>query len=66
VAVDLRLPGMGGVGFLERAHALHPTASRALLLAMEPRGTRIPFDVLPTCSGRPPWGRSTSRSWRGG
>ena len=47
VAADLGLPGIGGVGFLDRAHAVYPGASRALLLAMEPRGTRIPFGVLP-------------------
>jgi thioredoxin reductase (NADPH) len=43
VAADLGLPGTDGVDFLERAHALHPGASRALLLAMDQRGTRIPF-----------------------
>jgi thioredoxin reductase (NADPH) len=32
---------------LERAHALHPGAGRALLLAMDRRGTRIPFGELP-------------------
>src|SRR5579872_5019190 len=48
VAADLGLPGIGGVEFLERAHALHPRATRALLLGMEPRGTRIPFGALPT------------------
>ena len=34
VAADLRLPGMDGVEFHERAHALHPRAARVLLVAM--------------------------------
>ena len=38
---------MGGVEFIEQAHALHPRAMRALLLAMDERGTRIPFGALP-------------------
>jgi thioredoxin reductase (NADPH) len=46
VAADLRLPGMDGVEFLERARALHRGASRALLVAMDRRGTRIPFGEL--------------------
>jgi thioredoxin reductase (NADPH) len=46
VAADLRLPGMDGVKFLERARALHRRASRALLVAMDQRGTRIPFSEL--------------------
>jgi thioredoxin reductase (NADPH) len=46
VAADLRLPGMDGVEFLERAHALHRGAVRALLVAMDSRGTRIPFGAL--------------------
>src|SRR5215204_3661326 len=46
VAADLRLPGMDGVEFLERAHALHRGASRALLVTMDRRGTRIPFGEL--------------------
>ena len=47
VAADLRLPGMDGVEFLGRVRALHPEASRALLVAMDRRGTRIPFGDLP-------------------
>jgi thioredoxin reductase (NADPH) len=46
VVADLRLPGMDGVEFLERAHALHSSAIRALLVAMDRRGTRIPFGAL--------------------
>ncbi|HVG95887.1 MAG TPA: fused response regulator/thioredoxin-disulfide reductase, partial [Chloroflexota bacterium] len=46
VAADLRLPGTDGVDVLERAHALHPGAGRALLVAMDRRGTRIPFGEL--------------------
>src|SRR5438045_2889863 len=46
VAADLRLPDTDGVEFLERAHALHPGASRALLVPMGRRGTRIPLDDL--------------------
>ena len=47
VAADLRLPGMDGVEFLHRARVLQPGASRALLIAMDHRGTRIPFGDLP-------------------
>jgi thioredoxin reductase (NADPH) len=46
VAADLHLPGMGGVEFLARARALHRCAMRALLVAMDRRGTRIPFGAL--------------------
>src|ERR671933_471617 len=46
VAADLRLPGMDGIEFLERARALHRGAVRALLVAMDRRGTRIPFSAL--------------------
>jgi thioredoxin reductase (NADPH) len=46
VAADLRLPGMDGIEFLERARVLHQHAIRALLVAMDRRGTRIPFDAL--------------------
>src|SRR5262245_17788856 len=46
VAVDPRLPGMDALDFLERARVLHPGASRALLVAMDRRGTRIPFSLL--------------------
>jgi thioredoxin reductase (NADPH) len=46
VAVDPQLPDLEGVEFLERARALHRSASRALLVAMDRRGTRIPFGIL--------------------
>jgi thioredoxin reductase (NADPH) len=46
VAADLRLPGTDGIAFLERARALHRRAVRALLVAMDGRGTRIPFGEL--------------------
>src|SRR6185436_15471456 len=47
VAADLALSREeGGVTFLERAHVIHPHASRVLLVAMDRRGTRIPFDSL--------------------
>jgi thioredoxin reductase (NADPH) len=48
VAADLRLPRTDGIAFLERVRALHPGASRALLVAMDRRGTRIPFGDLPS------------------
>ncbi|MDP9246709.1 MAG: fused response regulator/thioredoxin-disulfide reductase, partial [Candidatus Dormibacteraeota bacterium] len=35
LAADLHLPGMDGVQFLERAHVLHPGASRELLVSMD-------------------------------
>ena len=47
IAVDLALTGdEGGIAFLERAHVIHPDASRVLLVAMDRHGTRIPFDSL--------------------
>jgi thioredoxin reductase (NADPH) len=46
VAADLELPGLGGVAFLEQARARHRSAWRALLLAMDERGTRVPFGAL--------------------
>ena len=47
VAADLALTrDEGGITFLERAHVIHPHASRVLLVAMDRRGTRIPFDSL--------------------
>jgi thioredoxin reductase (NADPH) len=48
VAADLHLPGVDGVQFLERAHVLHPGASRVLLVSMDQYHTRIPFTELPT------------------
>ena len=46
VAADLRLPGMDGVEFLERAHALHPGCWRVLLVAMDRYHTSVPFTEL--------------------
>jgi thioredoxin reductase (NADPH) len=46
VAADLRMSSMDGVQFLERAHAIHPCAMRALLVDMDQRRTRIPFSAL--------------------
>jgi thioredoxin reductase (NADPH) len=48
IAADLRLPGMDGLAFLERAQELHRDASRVLLLAMDRYHTRIPFTELAT------------------
>jgi len=48
LAADLHLPGMGGVEFLDRAHSLHRSASRILLVAMDQYHTRIPFSELET------------------
>jgi thioredoxin reductase (NADPH) len=46
IAADLRLPGMAGVDFLERARGLHRDASRVLTLAMDRHHTRIPLTEL--------------------
>jgi thioredoxin reductase (NADPH) len=46
VAADLVLPGTDGIEFLAQARVLHPRASRVLLIAMDERGTRIPFEAL--------------------
>jgi thioredoxin reductase (NADPH) len=46
VAADLRLPGVDGIEFLERARVLHRHAMRALLVAIDRRGTRIPFESM--------------------
>src|SRR5215218_5337231 len=46
VAADLRLPDMDGIAFLELARALHRRAVRALLVAMDRCGPRIPFGEL--------------------
>ena len=66
VGADIRLPDRGGVEFLERAHALHPGASRALLVPMGRRGTRIPLDDLPTLQRATALGRidfSVLKGW---
>lgn len=47
VAADLALTREeGGITYLEQVHAIHPHAIRVLLVAMDRRGTRIPFDSL--------------------
>src|ERR1700746_2493377 len=46
IAADLRLPGMDGVEFLKRAHALHPRAARMLLVAMDQHHTQLPLSKL--------------------
>jgi thioredoxin reductase (NADPH) len=47
IAADLAVSGgEGGITFLERAHLIHPHASRVLLVVMDRHGTRIPFDSL--------------------
>ena len=48
VAAALRLPGLDGVEFLQRARALQPGASRVLLVAMDQYHTRVPFTELAT------------------
>lgn len=48
IAADLRLPGMDGLAFLERAQELHRGASRVLLIAMDRYHTRIPLTELAT------------------
>jgi thioredoxin reductase (NADPH) len=46
VAADLELSDLDGVEFLERSREIHPAAERILLVAMDQRGTRVPFRVL--------------------
>jgi thioredoxin reductase (NADPH) len=48
MVVDLRLPGTNGVDFLQRAHEVHPTATRVVLVEMDRHHTRIPFEELGT------------------
>ena len=66
VAADLRLPGMDGVEFLERAHALHPGCWRVLLVAMDRYHTRVPFTELATLQRATALGRidfSVVKGW---
>jgi thioredoxin reductase (NADPH) len=46
IAAEVSLPGGGWTAFLERAHALHRGAARALLVPMDQHGTRIPPSSL--------------------
>jgi thioredoxin reductase (NADPH) len=66
VAADLRLPGMDGVDFLERAHALHPGSWRVLLVAMDRHHTTVPFTELATLQRASALGRidfSVVKGW---
>jgi thioredoxin reductase (NADPH) len=66
VAADLHLPGMGGVEFLERAHALHPGCWRVLLVTMDRYHTRVPFTELATLQHATALGRidfSVVKGW---
>ena len=66
VAADLHLPGTDGVGFLERAHMLHPRCSRVLLVAMDRYHTRVPFTELPALQRATALGRidgSVVKGW---
>lgn len=66
VAADLRLPGMDGVDFLERAHALHPGSWRVLLVAMDRHHTTVPFTELATLQRATALGRidfSVVKGW---
>lgn len=47
VAASLDLPGIDGIEFLGRAHALHRRTTRLLLLAADEYHTRVPFSTLP-------------------
>jgi thioredoxin reductase (NADPH) len=46
VLADLELPGTDGIALLDRAQVLHRGARRALTVAMNRRGTRLPLDSL--------------------
>jgi thioredoxin reductase (NADPH) len=66
LAADLHLPGMGGVEFLDRAHTLHRSASRMLMVAMDRHHTRIPFSELETLQHATALGRidfAVAKGW---
>jgi thioredoxin reductase (NADPH) len=48
VAVELHMPDIDGLEFLDRAQAMHRDISRVLLLEMDQYRTRIPFTQLET------------------
>jgi thioredoxin reductase (NADPH) len=67
VAADLTLTREDGSStFLERAHALHPHARRMLLVTMDRRGTRIPFEFLATIRLATSLNRADSWAMKGG
>lgn len=66
VAAELVLDGVDGVEFTEQAHVLHPRAMRALLLAMDERGTRIPFGAHPAVQRATALGRIDLTLLKGG
>ena len=47
LATAIELPDMSGLEFLQRGQILCEDAARVLLVAMDDRGTRIPFTALP-------------------
>ncbi|MGH8824470.1 MAG: hypothetical protein ACRDVN_08340 [Jiangellaceae bacterium] len=57
MAVDLRLPGTNGMDFLQRAHRLHPDATRVVLVEMDRHHARVPFEELETLRGAIALGR---------
>ena len=67
VAADLTLTREdGSSSFLERAHLLHPHARRMLLVSLDRRGTRIPFEWLATIRLATSLNRADSWAMKGG